>query len=193
MKRSKSIQLVLLGSVSVVALAGCGGNEQAADRQVFQDEQACARENDAAACADALQAARAEHAQTAPAFTSRESCEAKFGAANCAATDAVPSAQQLAQGDGPAAAQAAANGEQTAHGGMGFFMPMLLGYTMGNMLGGRAMGQPVWRDARNTAFVGGRPSGTVDPAAMARARASGSPMAVSRGGFGGRAFGGSAS
>ncbi len=192
MKRSKSIRLVLLSSVSVAALSGCGGNEQAADRQVFQDEQACARENDAAACAEALQAARAEHAQTAPAFTSRESCEAKFGAANCAAADGAPSAAQLAQGEGADAAQVAAAG-QAAHSGTGFFMPMLLGYTLGNMIGGRAMGQPVWRDARNTAYVGGRPSGSVDPAAMARARASGSPMAVTRGGFGARSFGSSAS
>ena len=192
MKRSKSIKLVLLGSVSVAALTGCGGNEQTADRQVFQDEAQCARENDAAACAEALQAARVEHAQTAPAFTSRASCEAKFGAENCGATEGVPSAQQLAQGGDTGATQNAA-GEQTAHSGMGFFMPMLLGYTMGNMMGGRAMGQPVWRDARNTAYVGGRPSGTVDSAAMARARASGTPVSVSRGGFGARSFGSSAS
>ena len=192
MKRSKSIRLVLLGSVSVAALSGCGGNEQTADRQVFQDEQACARENDAAACAEALQAARMEHAQTAPAFASRASCEAKFGAANCTAADGAPSAEQIAQGDGPQATQVA-GADQTAHSSTGFFMPMLLGYTLGNMMGGRAMGQPVWRDARNTAYVGGRPSGTVDPAAMARARASGAPMSVARGGFGARAFGSGAS
>lgn len=188
MKRSKSIRLVLLGSVGAVALSACDGSDQTAGGQFYQDEQQCAAANDASACRQALADARAAHQSTAPAFTSRASCEAQFGKDNCGPAEQKPSVQQVAAGEGP---QAAAQTQTATSSGGGFFMPMLLGYTMGRMLGGGMgmAGQPVWRDARNTAYVGGRPAGTVDPASMARARSTGMPPQVARGGFGTSAVG----
>lgn len=181
MKRSKSIRLVLMGSLSAVALSACDGSDPVAG-QFFQDEAQCAKTNDAGACRQALADARAEHQRTAPAFTSRESCEAQFGKDNCAAAEQKPSPEQVAKGGGTPPAVSS---------GGGYFMPMLLGYTMGRMMGGggMGMGQPVWRDARNTAYVGGRPSGTVDPASLSRARSTGMPPQVARGGFGTSAVG----
>ena len=179
-KRSRSIRLVLIGTVGMTALAGCGTSEDEAAATIFQDEAQCAQQNDPAACRAAFADAQAAHAATAPAFTSREACEAKFGEANCAAAETAPSAQQLAEGEGTQA---------SASPGMGFFMPMLLGYTMGNMLSGRGMAQPVWRDSKNTAFVGGRAAGTIDPGSLGKA----APARVTRGGFGTSAFGSSAS
>lgn len=211
MKRSRSIRLVLLGSMAkggprqesvrlaairkgafgvgaagMLALTGCGATETHTEATIFENEAQCAQQNDAAACRQALADARAEHAATAPAFASREACEREFGAANCAAAETVPTPQQIAAGEG---AQAPGTQEHLASPGMGFFMPMLLGYTMGSMMGGRMGAQPVWRDARNTAFVGGRPSGTIDPGSLGRS----TPARVTRGGFGVSALGSSGS
>ncbi len=71
--------------------------------------------------------ARQQHAQTAPAFASRDACEAKFGLENCAETRQRPSADQIQPGEQQAAAQS---------GGGSWFMPAMLGYMMGRTLGG---------------------------------------------------------
>jgi uncharacterized protein YgiB involved in biofilm formation len=179
-KRSKSIRLVLLGTVGMTALAGCGTSEGEAAATIFQNEAQCAQQNDPAACRTAFADAQAAHAATAPAFTSQAACEEKFGAENCAAVETTPNAQQLAEGEGTQA---------SASPGMGYFMPMLLGYTMGSMMSGRRMAQPVWRDSKNTAFVGGRAAGTIEPGSLGKA----APARVTRGGFGTSAFGSSTS
>jgi uncharacterized protein YgiB involved in biofilm formation len=174
--------LVLLGSAGALALSACDG-DPGPQTQVFQDEAQCAKSNDANDCRQALADAREAHRTTAPAFASRETCEAQFGVGNCGPAEAKPTPEQVARGEGPQAAARTA----TAGSGGSFFMPLLLGYMMGNTFGGA--GQPVWRDARNTAYVGGRPAGTIDPANLARSRATGTPVQVARGGFGGSAVG----
>jgi uncharacterized protein YgiB involved in biofilm formation len=187
MKRSKSIRLVLLGSVGALALTACDGSEQSAGGQFYQDQVQCAKDNNPDACRQALADAREAHQTTAPAFTTQASCEATFGAGNCGPAEVKPTPDQVAKGEGPAAA--AQTQTQSVGSGGGFFMPLMLGYMMGNMFGGGGRGQPVWRDSRNTAYVGGRPAGTIDPASMARARATGTPVQVARGGFGTSAAG----
>lgn len=174
MKRSRSIRLVLMGSVGLVALGGCHGSDDQAANTVYQDEAQCAAENDPTMCGQAFAEARAAHASTAPAYVDLEACESKFGAGNCTPAEGTPSADQMAAGEGTHAA---------ASSGSSFFMPLMMGYMMGNLMNGRAMAQPVWRDARNTAFVGGRAAGTIDPASVGR----GAPVQVARGGFGGNA------
>ena len=68
----------------------------------------------------------------APRFGRKQQCEQEFGAGNC-------------------------ESRQEAGGGS-FFMPMMMGYMMGNMMGGNRFSQPVYRGPGNTAVMpsGGR-------------------------------------
>jgi uncharacterized protein YgiB involved in biofilm formation len=192
MKRSRSIRLVLLSSTGLLLLGGCEQNDPLARNDFFQSEQECAQANDASACRQALADARAQHVRTAPAFASREACEAKFGLENCAATAQAPSAEQI---------QPAQPGEpQTAQSGGGsWFMPVMLGYMMGRTLGGPAgvppgtgaaagtapqtaaatAARPVYRDVKNTVYSGREALGRTNVVAPPRP----SPT-VARGGFG---------
>ena len=97
----------------------------------------------------------------APRFTKKEECEAEFGAGNCETRTA---------SDG---------------GGGSFFLPLMMGYMMGKM-GNNVVSQPVYRDAKNTAYAGGgraagQPIGRFGQGATA-GRAP--DLAVARGGFG---------
>ena len=95
MKRSRSIRLVLLGSAGALALSACDG-DPGPQTQVFQDEAQCAKSNDANDCRQALADAREAHRTTAPAFASRETCEAQFGVGNCGPAEAKPTPEQVA-------------------------------------------------------------------------------------------------
>ena len=121
-------------------------------------------------CQESFTKAQEEHVKTAPRFTSREACEAEFGAANC-----VQPSGQTAQA-----------------GGGSWFMPAMLGFMMGRMMGGgMAAAQPVYRDTKNTAYAGRQPLGTLDnsrmPPPQRVAGTSGAPSfagTAARGGFG---------
>ncbi len=99
-------------------------------------------------------AAKQEHVKTAPKFATKEQCEAQFGAANCT-TAAAPDGQPATPAQTPG--QPAAQGQQTAQSsGSGFFMPLMLGYLGGQMMSRMGQpSQPVYRDAKNTAYAGG--------------------------------------
>lgn len=191
MKRTRAIRLALLGTVGLVGLAACDDGNPLGKEGFFQTEAECAKSNNPDACRQAIADARAEHIKTAPAFNSREACEAKFGAENCMETKEKPG--QPAEG-GPPATQTA-----SAEGGGSWFMPMMMGFMMGNMMGGRYSGQPVYRDTTNTAYSGGRPVGNFKDRAMPPPRSTtsvagvptgGSPGVNStRGGFGASASG----
>ena len=187
MKRSRSIRLVLLSSTGLLLLAGCDQPDPLARNDFFQSERECAQANDASACRQALMDARQQHAQTAPAFASRDACEAKFGLENCAETRQKPSADQIQPGEQQAAAQA---------GGGSWFMPAMLGYMMGRTLGGggaflppgagaqapaqtATTARPVYRDVNNTVYSGREALGRTHTVAPPRP----SPT-VARGGFG---------
>jgi len=165
MRKSRSIRLVLLGSLSLVALAACDDNDPLKGADIIRDQKECTSRADPDACRMALADARQAHVQTAPKFANRQECEAQFGANNCGTPEEVlrfgdeagqptPGQQAPSQqttGQQPAQAQASSGGS--------VFMPMMMGYMMGRMLGGASgpwAAQPMYRDAANTGYVGGQ-------------------------------------
>jgi uncharacterized protein YgiB involved in biofilm formation len=191
MKRSRSIRLVLLGSTGLLALVGCDQQDPLARSDFFTNEQQCEQANDASACRQALMDAQQQHQKTAPAFASREACEAKFGADNCQETNQTPSPEQVqtASGEQP---------QQTAQSGGSWFLPVMLGYMMGRTMGGpgfvppqagtqappagagAATGKPVYRDVNNTVYSGRENLGQTRAFAPPRPAAT----SIARGGFG---------
>lgn len=128
MKRSGHVALALLGAAAF-GLAAC--TEEKTEASAFADKASClaAAKPDgwfsAADCDTAFAEAQKLHEETAPRYESRELCEAEHGAGACG-------------GDA-----AASNG-----GGGSVFMPLLMGYMIGQALsGGRVMAQPVVRTA----------------------------------------------
>ncbi|MBL4614044.1 MAG: DUF1190 domain-containing protein [Magnetovibrio sp.] len=121
MKRSKTLTLALMG-VSVLALSAC---ERAEEVGVFESAEQCSQLDGfgLADCENNFEVAQAEHIRVAPKYTSVEDCEADFGAAQCETST-----------------------QQTQSGGS-VFMPMMMGFKMGNMLSGssRTATQPLYR------------------------------------------------
>lgn len=111
MKRSKVIQLLLLGT-GVISLTACDDKKKTAEQ--YTDEQACLKVHTPEECKKALQESRAKHLASSPKFTSKEECEKQFGADKCVAAPT----------------------EHAAHHGGGMFMPMMMGFMMGKMMGG---------------------------------------------------------
>jgi uncharacterized protein YgiB involved in biofilm formation len=114
--------------------------------------------------------AEEQHLATAPKFSRQEECEAQFGVGHC---------------------------ETRGEGGGSVFMPIMMGYMLGHMMGGGWYG-PVYRGRDNAAYTtaGGRTynvgsfSGSGTSTAF---KSSGAITQVARGGFGAssRAYGGS--
>ena len=128
MKRSRHVALALLGAAAF-GLTAC--TEEKTEASAFPDKASClaAAKPDGwfspADCDTAFAEAQKLHEETAPRYESRELCEAEHGAGACG-------------GD------AAAN----SGGGGSVFMPLLMGYMIGQALGGgRVMSQPVMRTA----------------------------------------------
>lgn len=110
MKRSKKAALILMVPVATLLLAGCG--EEREQAMVFTDPSECsaAALNSAAQCEADYVAAQNLHPQVAPKYLNKEECETDFGAGQC---ETAP--------------------QQTSSGGS-IFMPMMMGYMMGQML-----------------------------------------------------------
>jgi uncharacterized protein YgiB involved in biofilm formation len=185
--RSTAVRGALVG-VSAFALAAC---DEPVDLTFFSDVDQCvaasaeSSEFSAGDCDRAFEQALAEHAVQAPRYDELALCEEQHGVEACAPVEAA--------GGEPAVAQA---------GGMSF-MPLFMGYMIGNALGrssaGGYAGRPVYSDAKGGLFSSdGRkmaftaPGSTVraTPAAL-RAPAVSAPVAPmtratvsSRGGFG---------
>lgn len=144
MKRSKRITLVLMGTAGLITLAACDDTPEVEDAKFFKSEAECAASSDPQDCKDAFETARKEHWRTAPSFTSRESCEAQFGAANCVQTNVQPGTAQATP---------------TASAGMSsWFLPALGGYFIGRTLGGLSA-MPYYQNVNNQGFMGGQPCG----------------------------------
>ena len=127
-KRSRHAALFILGAAAF-GLAGC--NEEQTEASAFPDKESCLEQASpggwftAKDCEDAFVEAQLIHDQTAPRYESRELCEAEHGAGACGG--------ESATGSG---------------GGGGIFMPLFMGYMIGQALGGgRVMAQPVVRSA----------------------------------------------
>ncbi|TQS73621.1 DUF1190 domain-containing protein [Rhodobacteraceae bacterium] len=180
-KRSRTVALAIVGAASF-ALAGC--QEEEVDAQAFPDRESCHQAAQSggmfsdAECDKAFAEAEALHVESAPRYDSRAVCEEQHGEGACG-TEA----------------------QATNGGGSGsIFMPLLAGYLIGNMLGGRGMSaaQPLYRSsdgkftnaARTSTYSSNsgrakmgrsmftKPAATAGKAPMTRA------TATSRGGFG---------
>jgi uncharacterized protein YgiB involved in biofilm formation len=128
MKRSRHVALALLGAAAF-GMAGC--TEEKTEASAFADKASCLAEASpggwftASDCENAFAEAQKLHDETAPRYESREVCEAEHGEGACG---------------GDAAA--------SSGGGGSVFMPLLMGYMIGQALGGgRVMSQPVVRAA----------------------------------------------
>ncbi|HEU0070186.1 MAG TPA: DUF1190 domain-containing protein [Alphaproteobacteria bacterium] len=164
MKKSRTVKLALLGGASL-ALAACDDNSGPPnDARYFADAKECAAIYDDASCRESARASEQTHLAQAPKFGRKEECEQEFGAGNCET-------------------------RQSAGGGS-YFMPLLMGYMMGNMMGGNRFNEPVYRDRQGNAVMnsGGRAYNVGSFGATAgRTAASFRPAAptqIARGGFG---------
>lgn len=201
----RKTRTLLLASVAALALAACD-DSITGKSEFVRDEAQCASTDNPSACRQALMDARREHARTAPAFATRESCEAAFGAANCEAAPGTPTPAQIAAAQTHEATQGQAQPQQVQQAGGGFFMPLLMGYMMGRMAGGAMAAQPMYRDTNNRAYkgAGARPMGRFDDRLMPPPRSvnqtasamprgpqqtATSPTQARRGGFGSSGMG----
>ncbi|MCJ7874388.1 DUF1190 domain-containing protein [Marinovum sp. 2_MG-2023] len=180
-KRSKRVAIAILGAAAFT-LAGC--EEETVDANAFPDLQSCK-----------------DAAFTDSSFTP-EDCETSFAAAETLHVEAAPRYDSQAvceeqHGEGACGSEAAA----TQGGSGSIFMPLLAGYLIGNMLGGRsgtAAAQPLYNkkgggftnaagtsnfssnkgSAKMNTSQFNRPAATAGKPPMTRA------TAASRGGFG---------
>jgi uncharacterized protein YgiB involved in biofilm formation len=182
-KRSRHVALFLAGS-AVLALAAC--EEEKTDAAAFPDLASCVAEAKSGNlffteqdCQTQFAAAEQTHLETAPRYDSKQLCEQEHGAGNC-------------EGDPTA---------QNQSGGGSIFMPMLMGYMIGSMLGGGrgVMSQPMVRTAQGgfatpdgkQTFASNRGTGRVAGSTFTKAPSTigKAPMSASqvnqRGGFGG--------
>ncbi len=180
-KRSKRVAIAIVGATAFT-LAGC--RDEQVDATAFPDLQSCLDQAQAGGaftaqdCESSFAEAEALHVEAAPRYESLEVCEEQHGAGGCGT-------------------EAAA----TQGGSGGIFMPLLTGYLIGSMLGGRAgmsAAQPLYNTsdgrytnaARSSTFSNNagsaklstsqfaRPATTIGKTPMSRA------TAASRGGFG---------
>ena len=176
MKRRNSISIAMLVGVSPIALSAC--EEPKVDAAVYDSLQQCIDDPDVPReqCEQSYGEARSRHASVAPKFTSENDCQAEFGAGNC---ERAP--------------------YRTSSGGS-IFMPLMMDYMMGSMLGGRrsVFPQPLYRttaDSRNYRTADnkkvGATRGRTRVASSAASRPSVKSSTLSRGGFDslGRRFG----
>ena len=181
MKKSKSIRLVLLGGAAL-ALTSCD-DTPAVDAKFFADVAECSAIHGEAPCQDAFDKSRGIYKAEAPRFAQKEQCEAEFGTGNCENSEQAALAPGANQPPTAGTGTGAASGSSAGSGMGGFFMPMMMGYMLGN-----AFSQPVYRGPNNSAMMntGGKfyNVGGFDSAGR---KASFRPSAVSevqRGGFG---------
>lgn len=185
-KRARRVALLLAGAATL-SLAAC--KDDSVDAASFPDLQSCqehAAKNSLwfspEDCEKQFAQAQQNYAETAPRYESQALCEQEHGEGNCGAD---PAAQ--------------------AGGGGSSFMPLLMGFMLGNILArGGVFGQPMVRTADgrfstpagNQSFASNRGAGKVAPATFNPApRTIGRPpmsaaQVAQRGGFGAARTGG---
>lgn len=169
MKRWSSVSTVLMMSASLIALSAC--EEPQVDASIYESLEQCKGDPllTDGQCETSFNEARTQHAAVAPKYTSAADCQADFGADKC---EEAP--------------------YKTSSGGS-VFMPLMMGYMMGSMMGGRgSMGsQPLYRSAQSpnnfrtaeNQNVGSKTGGT-KVARSATSRPTFKSSTRSRGGFG---------
>ena len=179
MKRWSSISVGLMMGVSIIALTAC--EEAKVEASVYESLEQCKKDSVMSAdqCEISFKEARGQHAAVAPKFASQADCQADFGAGKC---EQAP--------------------YRTSSGGS-VFMPIMMGYMMGSLIGGRRsmISQPLYRSAKNPNIFrtannrsAGSTTGRTRVATSATRRPSFKSSTRSRGGFGssGRRFGSAA-
>jgi uncharacterized protein YgiB involved in biofilm formation len=139
-KRSNKVALVLMVPTTLLMTACV---ERAEQGVVYTNVEECSQSNpDAAAqCQTDFQQAATLHPEVAPKYATRQECEADFGPAQCEDTPV----QHHASG--------------------GYFMPMMMGYMAGRMLGGVPLaGQ--FATGANPAAASGDPRSNVTAAGV---------------------------
>jgi uncharacterized protein YgiB involved in biofilm formation len=109
MKRSKKVGLLLMAPLTTLMLTGC--SEEPVDALVFNNAEECAASGQLSKeqCKADYEQAKKVNASVAPKYADKNACEVDFGVGKCET----------------APAQA---GSQSS-----FFMPMMMGYMMGQM------------------------------------------------------------
>lgn len=182
-KRSRRVVLTTLTAASAVAASGCGSSdwsESDAEGQVYASVSECVAAGETRAeCENASAQARIDDSESAPRFDSQSVCEQEFGSSRC---------------------------EQRTSGGNSFWVPLLAGFVIGNVIGDMDGGHrrrryaPLYRGAGGTWYHGGagygplsrRSGGGYGFSRTGFDRPVGSPRTysrsdvASRGGFGGR-------
>ena len=195
MRKSKYVTLLLAGAAAAT-LAACDQNVMTGEGEtLFPDVAACAQDRTPGECEAGFETAKAEHAKQAPKFTTKEECEAA-GFQNCAATEVKD----------PQTGQSHSS-----------FMPLMMGFMMGRMLGGGMGGmgmpqrgqqqtsgqqtgqqapartaRPVYGDRNGFLYSGGGAVGRVAPGTTSLGSRAIAMQPTARGGFGSsaRGFGG---
>jgi uncharacterized protein YgiB involved in biofilm formation len=176
MKSWSSRSAILLMSVSLISLTAC--QEPEVDASIYESIDQCKSDplTTSDQCELSFKEAISQHAAAAPKYATTEDCQADFGEGKCETSP-----------------------YKTSNGGS-VFMPLMAGYMMGSMLGGRGsmMSQPLYRSARSpNSFrtaenrnVGSK-TGSTKVARSATGRPTFKTATRSRGGFGssGRRFG----
>ena len=169
MRSRNSIALALLMGASSLALSAC--DEPKVDAAVFESVEQCLNYPGAlkSQCENSFKEAQEQHAAVAPKYASEADCQADFGAGKCEKAPV-----------------------QTSTGGS-VFMPLMMGYMMGSMIGGRGsmFSQPLYRSAQSPATFRtadnrsvGSTIGRTKVATSAASRPSFKTSTISRGGFG---------
>ncbi|MBL8629546.1 MAG: DUF1190 domain-containing protein [Rhodospirillaceae bacterium] len=168
---------VLLAGAAAVALSACDDGTNNMSETIYGDTTTCAQDFGSQACADAQNAAKAEHIQQAPKFATKEECEA----AGFSACEVVPAGTAVTNADGTQTQQASSGG--------GMFMPMMMGYMMGRMMGGGMSGpaRPVYANRDGYLYTGGTNVGRVAPGTTSLSGSRVAMRAPERGGFSGSA------
>ena len=125
MKSRSSVSVAALLSACVIGLTGC--EEPKVDAAIFDSVQQCINEPGMLRdeCEKRHAEAKSQHAAVAPKYASAKECQAEFGAGQC---EQAPYRSQS---------------------GGSIFMPLMMGYMMGSMIGGRG-GTAIWQ--RSTAL-----------------------------------------
>ena len=138
MKRSRSIPLILMGSL-VLGSSGCGSDNADEAMYTFTNINECVTSGlfSEAECAEFAKSALAQ----SPRFSSKEECERTFGADAC--VDA----------PGQSAVAASSNGTTVGPHSGSSWMPMMMGFMAGRFMSGGAMmqgSQGLYRDSAQT-------------------------------------------
>ena len=145
MKRSRKTALVLMSSAPLLLVACARQPDVQTSEGLFTSVEACASETmNPGMCREAFDAAQAQADEVAPRYTSLEECEAEFGEGQCGTRQ---------------------------HAGGSFVGPLMAGFFLSQMMGGRA----------GAVAPAPAPAAGAAPAAVARGAAGSAAAGAARG------------